>query len=586
MIQRKEKNMKQNIKFKFEGWFYRDVKEQIDLFTDKESIKNNLWLVVAYIYVSSNQKREKPCEFKYLCFNDIVGHANNVDKRLVSAFINVLKDKKIITVNDSYSADLHYAKQYAVSLRYKENLLDIFHSEEVVELNLSKNSFKSWELITKEDLFNILDLEIDSCYEGDKEVKENPYDEYEKNSIGYHEGETRTERVLHDRMIWNFSFNKDKIREHINKSSNQYEELNKLIKFVKSTKHKTYSSIHGRVYLNGYSNGSKEYRDTFMFDEQPLVEIMDVKSCFVLLTVLLAKLKNAVDDNELIRLYGIVTERDIYEEIGTGLTRQQAKLAVLRWFFMSNAAKKRSGWSKDLLAVKNYFKTNFPKYYNWLVNYAEIEVGGKKKKSCLAIDCEWLENKLVINTLMRNFAEHSVITLHDSLWIKKSEYSYTLRDQVLRFWKKLTDGIMFGDNNPKKDEMTKDVEIGLREEEFDFLSFPKVQTIFDNYELSIDVMRQIVEQMDQNNRKHLQNEMFAACTIVKVLTAYYLKNCIKYLQNNMAKYLKEELEKYRALSKFKDRLDWITTPQYQKMHNRQVVYYTDYNGRVIETLVY
>ena len=188
--------MKNIIRFKFEGWFYEDVKRVIDSFTVSNSVKNNLWLAVAYIYVSSNEKREKPCQFKQLMFKDIKHHGNNIDDKILSDFIQKLRDEKIITVNDSYSTDLHFAKHYAVSLRYKDYLLDLFHAEQIVELKMAKKCFEAWQLLYKEDLFNILNEERKVEEDFFKEEKENAYEEYEKGCIGYHQNETQQQKLI------------------------------------------------------------------------------------------------------------------------------------------------------------------------------------------------------------------------------------------------------------------------------------------------------------------------------------------------------------------------------------------------------
>lgn len=566
--------MKKLIKFKFICWFYNDVKTVIESVSEKESIRNNLWLAAAFIYIKSNERRDKPCQFKYLCFKDIKKHANNVDDKLLGDFISELKDKKIITVNQSYSVDKHYSKQYAVSLKYKEQLLDLFHTEQIIELRISNNSFKEWQLLTKEQMFNILNEEIITKEEDIfDELKENPYEEYEKNSFGYHQGESETEKILHQRMLTNFNFDKEKIREHINNSSKQYEQINKLSRFVKSTKHRTYSSIHGRVYLNGYSNGSKEFRDTFKYDDNALVQLMDVKSCFVLLTVILAKMSNKVDNVQIEQLYHTVTQDDIYQrlaDLNNSIAffepqkhRDIMKKNTLRWFFMSNEGKKKCGWSKELTSVKNYFKNCFPSYYKWLTTYKEITVDGKKK-NCLAIDCQWLQNYLIINTLMKKFINYKVITLHDSLWISKDQYSKELKNEVQQYFNRTVEGMLMSEQE-------------LREQIEQVNCWRDAMQFMSTWTLSKDFIREIEARLPLQDRIRIQQQIYLDTIVIRVKTAQYFQNAVTWLQN-CCLYTRKELR-----DKF----------QYDKLRNRaftrrqrQVVHFVDGFGRVLRSTVF
>lgn len=563
--------MKRKIKFKFISWFYTDTKNVIQSITTSKTLMNNLWLAAAFIYVKSNERRDKPCEFKYLCFKDIKKHANNIDDSILKDFIGRLKQEKIITVNQSYSADKHYSKQYAVNLAYKEQMLDIFHVEEIVELRISKISFAEWELLTKEDMFNILNEQIQVKEENvfDELNKENPYEEYEKNSIGYHQGETETEKILHQRMINNFNFDIQKVREHIINGGNYYEEVNKLIKFVKSTKHKTYSSIHGRVYLNGYSNGSKEFRDTFKYDDNALVQLMDVKSCFVLLTVILAKMSKEVDKEQINILYHLITQNDIYQIICDKIYghkayfepekyRNSAKLAVLRWFFMSNEGKKKCGWSSQLFNIRNYFKYSFPTYYKWLVTYNEIKVDGKKK-SCLAIDCQWLENKLIINTLMKKFVNYKVVTLHDSLWISKDQYNAELKSEVEQYFYKYVQRLI-----TDEEELRFDLE--------QINGWSEAVVFMSKWIMSKDFIREMQAKLSPYECLRIQQQIHIDTMAERKKTSQYFQNAITWIKNCKL-YLFKELNNQLQFKKFNRRAN--------ECRQRFKISYVDRCGRVI-----
>lgn len=470
-----------NYVFRFEERFYDDVERVINNMKANDSEKNNMWLIAAYIYNRSNAEKTKPCQFMNISRKSLRKCVNMQENSVISDFIQELKNNDIIIINKRWKAQ-QFAKQYAVSINYKESLLNPLREMKSKIVKLTKGSFRAWGLISSEELIKYVNEQNVIFTQKDKE--QNIYKEYEKNSIGYHEGKTETEKILHERMEKNFSFNNELIIDHINKSSNIYDEVEKLIRFVKATKNKTYSFSHGRSYLNGYSNGAKVYRDTFLYDDKKLIELMDVKSCFVLLTVILASLSNQVEKEEIKKLYKLIVDNDIYVILGAYINkddylrygkeyRDVAKSSVIRWYFMNNQGKKSCGMNKDMNKVKQFFKNNFPTYYSFLTNYAEIKVPTgkiyrtKKKqeqkqqyeiKSCLAIDCQWLENKLIVNTLMKKYQDYKVITLHDSLWISEDQYSEDLVNDVKKEWNNIICKYIFTEKEKEEYDVKQDVE--------------------------------------------------------------------------------------------------------------------------------
>ena len=138
--------------------------------------------------------------------------------------------------------------------------------------------------------------------------------------------------------------------------------------------------------------------------------------------------------------------------------------------------------------------------------------------------------------------------------------------------------------------MERDLESKLREEQFNNLSFPIVQNIFDNYELSVDVMREIQSQMKKKHIQMLQDEMVTAAILVTVHGLNYWTNCIKYIKAGLVMFEKQKLvfdECIHAIDKFQYRFNWQSSPQYQEMKNRrQIACFTDSCGRVMEMVTY
>ena len=88
----------------------------------------------------------------------------------------------------------------------------------------------------------------------------------------------------------------------------------------------------------------------------------------------------------------------------------------------------------------NYFKKEFPEIYNYLLTYPEVEVeenGKKVKKSKLSVDCQWIENELVLNTLAKwteDTFNVEVWTLHDAICCKEADYLKINWTEVKRMW--------------------------------------------------------------------------------------------------------------------------------------------------------
>lgn len=215
-------------------------------------------------------------------------------------------------------------------------------------------------------------------------------------------------------------------------------------RITKSTSDKPVTFSHGRLYRNPYWHClPKEYRQYCLYNKKErIMEGFDVKNCFATLTLRL--LENKVPDTEYKKFKRIV-KTGIYEDIAATTVeydRNDMKQPFCHWLF-SNAKTKKLPINKKFTIVRNYFKEEFPEIYNYLLTYPEVEVeenGRKIKKSKLSVDCQWIENELVLNTLAKWTEEKfnvEVVTLHDAICVKEDDYLKVNWYEVKRMWNEI-----------------------------------------------------------------------------------------------------------------------------------------------------
>lgn len=102
------------------------------------------------------------------------------------------------------------------------------------------------------------------------------------------------------------------------------------------------------------------------------------------------------------------------------------------------------------------------------------------------------------------------------------------------------------------------------------LEYKNFIDVFNSTVLNKDVMREMVLKLNKVDRKCMEAEMLIAATVVTVLTNQFLQNSIAYIEDNLVMFIKDEVEKYNALKKFKDRLEWQHSLEYQTMKLEQL----------------
>lgn len=216
--------------------------------------------------------------------------------------------------------------------------------------------------------------------------------------------------------------------------------------------------IHGRIYQNGWTNLCKEFRGTVKYNGQPMVEAFDVRNCYVQFTA--AKLEECgeVDKTELDLFCEKAYSGKFYQFLaeGTEYDRNEMKKPWMHYLFSSNGTKKRgiaqqrsfvdgeakNKFEQEYIArwnvVKNKMVKNFPTIHKFLCNYPQIEVEGRKV-SKLSVDLQWIENKYILNGLMRMLELKGKIlepiSLHDGIYLTEDQVTEQMKRFLQDCWK-------------------------------------------------------------------------------------------------------------------------------------------------------
>ena len=114
-VQNGEKTQMNNIIFSFQKDFYEEVEAVINRFSDNKSVINNCWSTVMYLYFNSNYFSKMKCKRKYISAKQINEHCNGFNKSsLFKQFIKQLIEDKIIFVNNNFSKNGKFSKQYGI----------------------------------------------------------------------------------------------------------------------------------------------------------------------------------------------------------------------------------------------------------------------------------------------------------------------------------------------------------------------------------------------------------------------------------------------------------------------------------------
>lgn len=218
--------------------------------------------------------------------------------------------------------------------------------------------------------------------------------------------------------------------------------------------------IHGRIYQNGWTNLSKDFRKTVKYKDQLMDEIFDVRNCYVQFTAAMLEECGQVDQAELKLFCDKAYSGKFYQFLaeGTEYTRNDMKTPWMHYLFSNNQTKKRgianqrdfvdgkaiNKFDQDYIArwnvVKNKMIEHFSSIHKFLYSYPQIEVEGRKV-SKLSVDLQWIENKYVLNGLMRMLEQkgkiNEPISLHDAIYLTVDQVTEQMKSFMQDCWKNI-----------------------------------------------------------------------------------------------------------------------------------------------------
>lgn len=218
--------------------------------------------------------------------------------------------------------------------------------------------------------------------------------------------------------------------------------------------------IHGRIYQNGWTNLSKEYRTTVKYKGVELEEVFDVPNCYVQFLATNVE-KDLGFENEDVKTFCYYAYRgQFYKHLieGTEYTKEEIKPIWMHFLFCSSGTKKRGlsaqktfedgevkqVYDLDYMAkfnlIKNKMKSEFPTVYKYLINYEQIKFGDRKVNK-LSVDLQWRENQKVLNLLMKGLEEKGIliepIPLHDGIYVTNDQPVKQLKDKIELVWNRI-----------------------------------------------------------------------------------------------------------------------------------------------------
>lgn len=215
--------------------------------------------------------------------------------------------------------------------------------------------------------------------------------------------------------------------------------------------------IHGRIYQNGWTNLNKEFRGTVKYKGQLMVEAFDVHNCYVQFTAAKLEESSDIDQAELDLFCEKAYSGKFYQFLaeGTEYDRNDMKKPWMHYLFSSNGTKKRGiasqrefvdGEVKNMFeqeyiakwnVVKNKMINCFPTIHKFLYSYPQIEVEGRKV-SKLSVDLQWIENKYVLNGLVKMLEQKGKIkepiTLHDGVYLTSEQVTEEMKQFLETCW--------------------------------------------------------------------------------------------------------------------------------------------------------
>lgn len=215
----------------------------------------------------------------------------------------------------------------------------------------------------------------------------------------------------------------------------------------------SFAVVHGRFY-SPFHRLRKDLRSVLLLDGEPIMELFDVRACFVTLTAVLylqhlnhQKFTPNQDDK---KLFDIVRSEDVYsnilsmiknEETGGSpylvahpesephhqpISRKTVKQAMMKFLFASPRYERPSMVhnSPVLQHINAWLLRNFPRFHAFITGYATGRNSRGKTISKLSADCQELEAVLMFDNLFPalhfRFPDVDFLSLHDGIFCKRS----------------------------------------------------------------------------------------------------------------------------------------------------------------------
>lgn len=218
--------------------------------------------------------------------------------------------------------------------------------------------------------------------------------------------------------------------------------------------------VHGRIYSNDWTNLSKEERKLVKYNEKQIDEVFDIHNCFIQLLANKLNESGKIDQNELKMFSQLAYSGKFYQYIvkDSVYSRDDIKQKVMHFIFSNNWTKRHTianqkkfvdgvatkrfdqNYIKQWELVKHVFKQNFPSIFSYMTEYEEVQIEGRKK-SKLSVDLQWMENKYMLNGLMKNLQQKGLIkepiSLHDAIYLTKEQVTTEIKELIEEQWLKL-----------------------------------------------------------------------------------------------------------------------------------------------------
>lgn len=247
--------------------------------------------------------------------------------------------------------------------------------------------------------------------------------------------------------------------------------------------------IHGRIYLNGWTNIDKDLRYTVLYKGLPMAEAFDVKNCYVQFTAAKLEEIEGIEKSELDHFCDLAYSGKFYQFLaeGTEYTRDDMKKPWMHYLFSSNGTKikgilnqrefvnGKSVKKHSLVYVAKWntvrwkMETFFPSIHKFLSHYKQIKVDGRNV-SKLSVELQWIENQYVLNMLMKMMEEKGLIKdpipLHDAIYLSSDQVTDDLKFKIDTVWKRILEKHIRKQPEDELDRQIRETEQKIKNHEF------------------------------------------------------------------------------------------------------------------------